>query len=172
MACSNYTLKGIAAACKNSIGGVKAVYVAMREDASAVLSGTVSEGILTPGSDFATAFKKFSVRKASSSATSTLQTSDTAGNSWKTELSLQFMKQDAAKRNEVMALCSEETVVIFVDGNGNGWVLGLDYPVEASAATAETGTAMTDLNGYNLTLLDNSVELPYQLDAASVAKLA
>lgn len=171
MACSNYTLKGIAAACKNSIGGVKAVFVAMRGDASAVLAGAVTDGILTPKDGFDTAFKKYAVRKSSSSATSTLQTSDTAGNSWQTELSLQFMKQDAAKRNEVMALCSEETVVIFVDGNGNGWVLGWDYPVEVSAGTAETGTAMTDLNGYNLTLTDNSIELPYQLDNASVTVL-
>lgn len=171
MACSNYTLKGIASACKNSIGGVKAVFVAMRAEASNVLTGSVSDGILTPTSGFKSAFKKYAVRKSSSSATSTLQTSDTAGNTWQTELSLQFMKQDAAKRNEIMALCSEETIVIFVDGNGNGWVLGWDYPVEVSAGTAETGTAMSDLNGYNLTLTDNSIELPYQLDNTSVTEL-
>lgn len=169
MACSSYTMKGMATACKDSLGGIKAIYVAKREDIDSL--GTVADGVITPADGDIANYLKYNVRKATSSATSTLQVSDNAGNSWQTELTLQFMKQDAAKRSEVMALSGEGMVVVFIDGNDKAWFLGYDYPVEASAATAETGTALTDLNGYNLTLTDNSIELPYSVDSAWIAKL-
>lgn len=173
MACSSYTIAGIAEACKDSIGGVKVIYIAKRE--SMKMSGTggatVSNGVITPATADVANFKRYAVRRATSSATSTLQVSETAGNSWQTELNLQFMKQDATKRSEVMALAEEGLVVVFTDSNNNSWFLGYDYPVEASAATAESGTALSDLNGYNLTLQDNSVELPYSVDSAWMASL-
>lgn len=170
MACSNYTIAGIAQACKDSIGGVKTIYVAKRENMD-MAGATVSNGVITPVTADTANFKKYAVRRATSSATSTLQVSDNAGNSWQTELALQFMKQDAAKRSEVMALSEEGIVVVFTDSNNNSWFLGYDYPVEASAATAETGTALSDLNGYNITLQDNSMELPYSVAAAWMATL-
>lgn len=162
MACSNYTIAGIAQACKDSIGGVKAIYVAKRESMD-MAGAKVDKGVITPATSDVANFKKYAVRRATSSATSTLQVSDNAGNSWQTDLAIQFMKQDAAKRSEVMALSEEGLVVIFTDSNNNSWFLGFDYPVEASAATAETGTALSDLNGYNITVQDNSVELPYRV---------
>lgn len=162
MACSSYTIAGIAQACKDSIGGVKAIYVAKRESMD-MAGAKVDKGVITPTTPDAANFKKYAVRRATSSATSTLQVSDNAGNSWQTDLAIQFMKQDAAKRSEVMALSEEGLVVIFTDSNNNSWFLGFDYPVEASAATAETGTALSDLNGYNITVQDNSVELPYRV---------
>lgn len=162
MACSSYTIAGIAQACKDSIGGVKAIYVAKRESMD-MAGAKVDKGVITPATSDVANFKKYAVRRATSSATSTLQVSDNAGNSWQTDLAIQFMKQDAAKRSEVMALSEEGLVVIFTDSNNNSWFLGFDYPVEASAATAETGTALSDLNGYNITVQDNSVELPYRV---------
>lgn len=170
MACSSYTIAGIAQACKDSIGGVKAIYVAKRESMD-MAGATVAQGVITPVTADSANFKKYAVRRATSSATSTLQVSDNAGNSWQTELAIQFMKQDAAKRSEVMALSEEGLVVIFTDSNNNSWFLGYDYPVEASAATAETGTALSDLNGYNITVQDNSVELPYRVADAWMATL-
>ena len=170
MACSNYTIAGIAQACKDSIGGVKTIYVAKRESMD-MAAATIANGVITPATADAANFKKYAVRRATSSATSTLQVSDNAGNSWQTELALQFMKQDAAKRSEVMGLSEEGIVVVFTDSNNNSWFLGYDYPVEASAATAETGTALSDLNGYNITLQDNSMELPYSVAAAWMATL-
>jgi hypothetical protein len=64
-----------------------------------------------------------------------------------------------------MALCLEDVEVVALDYNGKYWYLGYDYPVSATAATAQTGTAATDLNGYNVTLSDTSAEFPYEVPA-------
>ena len=172
MACSNYTINGIAQACKDSIGGVKIIYVAKR-DMMNLAGGSFDSTtkVFTPVTGDAANFKKYAVRRATSTATSTLQVSDNAGNSWQTELSLQFMKQDDLKRQEVMALSEEGLCVIFTDSNNISWLLGYDYPVEVSAATGETGTALSDLNGYNITLQDNSMELPFRVDDQWMASL-
>ena len=72
---------------------------------------------------------------------------------------------ETSKRLEIMALCLEDVNVMVLDWHGKYWYLGYDYPVTATAAIAVTGTAATDLNGYNVTLSDTSAEFPYEVPA-------
>lgn len=165
-ACSNYALAGLASACKNSLGGIKKIYISDKRDEFVAGDNLeIEDGVITPKTAMnATDWKVYNVRKATSSATTNLVTSESAGNSWSTELTMQLFKMDAAKRAEVMALSEIDTLcAIFVDGNNNAWFIGKDYSIEMSAGTAQTGTAMTDLNGYNVTMKDDSVEIPYQI---------
>ena len=158
MACSSYTLSGIAVGCKDSIGGIKKAWFAPYG-----VSVTVEDNVLKIAPEGITSFKAYNFRKATGSMTSTLNTSETAGNSFTTEVTLQFLKQETSKRLEIMGLLMTELVGVIKDGNNRYWYIGYDYPVEGSAGTAETGTAMTDLNGYNITIRDNSIELPYEI---------
>lgn len=166
MACSQYTLKGIARGCKDSIGSIKKVWLASAYDD--VLEGVnVASNVLTIDPTVVAAnFKVFNFYKNTGSMTSTLQVSDNAGNSWQTEVALQFMKMETSKRLEVEAMVMGECAAVVLDSNGKYWFLGFDNPIEASAATAQTGTASTDLNGYNVTLRDDSKELPYEITDA------
>lgn len=167
MACSSYTMSGLAVGCKDSIGGIKKAWFAPYG-----VRTTVSQSTLSIDSSDIANFKVYNFRKATGSMTSTLNTSESAGNSFTTEVSLQFLKQETSKRLEVMALLMNEMVGVIKDGNGKYWYIGYDYPIEATAGTAETGTAMTDLNGYNITISDNSVELPYEItDSTTIAAL-
>ena len=160
-------MSGLAVGCKDSIGGIKKTWFAPYG-----VQTTISQGTLSIDSDDIASFKVYNFRKATGSMTSTLNTSETAGNSFTTEVSLQFLKQETSKRLEVMALLMNEMVGVIKDGNGKYWYIGYDYPIEATAGTAETGTAMTDLNGYNITITDNSIELPYEItDATTIAAL-
>lgn len=169
MACSSYTMGGIAAGCKDSIGGIKKAWFA--PDGSVNATANASGAVTIPSGDINN-FKVYNFRKATGSMTSTLNTSETAGNSFTTDVTLQFLKQEGSKRLEIMALLMNEMVGIVKDGNGKYWYLGLDYPISATAGTAETGTAMTDLNGYNITITDNSVDLPCEItDASTIAAL-
>lgn len=163
MSCASYTMSGLAVGCKDSIGGIKKAWFAPYG-----IQTTVSQGTLEINSSDISKFKVYNFRKATGSMTSTLNTSENAGNSFTTEVSLQFLKQETAKRIEVMALLMNEMVGVIKDGNGKYWYIGYDYPIEASAGTAETGTAMTDLNGYNITITDNSIELPYEITDKTV----
>ena len=168
MSCTAYTLNGLGLGCKDSIGGIKKAWFAPYDG----IETTVSQNVLVIGATGLSNFKVYNFRKATGSMTSTLNTAETAGNSFTTEVNLQFLKQETAKRLEVMGLLMNEMVGVVKDGNGKYWYLGYDYPLEATAGTAETGTAMTDLNGYNITITDNSVELPYEItDATTITAL-
>ena len=46
--------------------------------------------------------------------------------------------------------------------------MGKDEPVAATAAGADTGTNRTDGNKYTITLQDNSLQLPLEVDAKAV----
>ena len=103
--------------------------------------------------------------------TSTLQTGDAASSYFQTELSMVFLKQDSAKRIEMMALANADVFAIVKDKNGKLWFLGKDEPLSMSAATASTGQARSDANEYTLTLLDESNELPFEVSPESLKDL-
>lgn len=182
MACNLYTLSGIGTQCKDSAGGVKKVLVGKFEDlaytpveASAPYNtvtvaavGTKEVEGETVAKELADVLHVYSIRRNTSSMTSTLNVSENAGNSFTTEINLQFLKAEAAKRLEIMGLMMSESRVIVKDANNQWYALGYDYPVEASAGTQETGTAISDFSGYNLTLQDNSAALPYHITNAEV----
>lgn len=165
MACTQYSLKGIARGCKESVGGIVKVWVnpdydTARSSVSLAEGDTAQAKVTTPDTK---GWKVFNFFKNTGSMTSTLNVSDNAGSSFTTEVSLTFMKQDSAKRLEMLGLLLGQCMVIVKDANGKYWVLGWDSPVEASAGTAVTGTASTDLNGFTVTLKDDSKLLPYEV---------
>jgi len=72
----------------------------------------------------------------------------------------------------MMGLCMDETNVVVKDSNGKYWYLGWDEPVSNSAATGVTGTAATDLNGYTVTLKDDSTQFPREIaDSSFIAAI-
>lgn len=77
-------------------------------------------------------------------------------------LNLVIARQDVAKRTAIQALAlASDLAVLVKDGNNQVQFLGLDDTVSCTALTAQTGTANTDGNNYNMTLTDTSNELPY-----------
>lgn len=169
MSCSQ-TLSGIANDCTPSMGGIAEVYIANREDVSAV---TVTDNKVTAVIMAASAkFKKYSFRRGTGSLTSTLTADATNGVSYVTsELALQFNRMETTKRVEINALAVNEMAVICKDANGVYWYLGYDEGVFASAGDGQTGTARSDANRYSITLQDNSHEMPYEVDAAVIETL-
>lgn len=173
MSCNSHTLAGIGLGCKDNMGGIKEVYlikesevtdIQLDEGASAVASITLA--------DSAT-FKTYKFRKGTSSMSSTMTTDEAAGTmSVQTDLALQFSKMETAKRLEIMAMCMDSLKGIVLDANGKYWLLGYDYPITASAATGNTGTAFADFGGYNITLTDNSREFPFEIPSAVMTTLA
>lgn len=170
MSCSSITLNGIGLGCKDSMGGIKKVYIAKFEDVNLQgISDNIIDNISMKNS---ATFKTYEFRKGTSSMSTTLTTDEAAGTlSFQTDVSLQFSKMDTAKRLEIMALCVDSVVVIVEDSNGQCWYLGYDFPVTATTATANTGTSFGDFSGYNITLTDNSKELPYEVDPSIIFDL-
>lgn len=165
MACSNITLTGINVGCKDSMGGIKEVYAIKAENVTGVTvdasTNMIDDISVTTGEKF----KTYKVRKQTSSMTSTFSTDDAVGTfSIQTDLALQFTKMTTKRNEELMGLLVEDLVILAKDQNDRTWYLGKDNGVTASAGTAQTGQAMGDLNGYNVTLTDISRRLPYEVD--------
>ena len=99
------------------------------------------------------------VPRQTSSYTETANVSVENGTlNYQKDLTLSFTRMDAAKRNELLlAAQNQDMLIAFEDANGTYWVFGLDKGAFTSAASATTGTAFSDKNGYDITL--SSVEL-------------
>lgn len=167
MACS-ITLNGIQKDCKHNIGGVRKIWIAAyTKGTTTVDSGKISA--ITNVADF----KGYEFTKNTASMTSTLNKDLANGTSYvNTEVIVQFNRMETEKRIEVEALSIGDLQIIVLDNNGIYWFLGNDAPVEASAGTAQTGTAKSDGNFYNLTFTDESFEYPYEILDTVVADLA
>lgn len=166
MACS-ITLNGIQKDCKHNIGGVRKVWIAAYTKGTA----TVDAGKITAISNVSD-FKGYEFTKNTASMTSTLNKDLANGTSYvNTEVIVQFNRMETEKRLEVETLSIGDLQIIVLDNNGIYWFLGNDAPVEASAGTAQTGTAKSDGNFYNLTFTDESFEYPYEILDTVVADL-
>lgn len=171
MACNTYTLSGLNTACKeSSFGGIKEVLIALYEDVESTSIDSTSH-LLTPTMVSGKKFKQYKLLKSTGALTSTLNTSETSASYFTNEVSLQFMKLETSKRIEIMALMMSACVVIVKDANDKYWYLGKNSYVECTAGSAQTGTAASDSNHYELTLTDTSAELPYEVDASVISSI-
>jgi hypothetical protein len=171
MACNNVTLIGINAKCDTSAGGIKRVLLAQKED---VTIKTVDEqGVIT---EITMASGKYFVQwlfRKNTGNYSTSLTSDPAigAQAVTTDLNLQFTKAEATKRLEIQSAINAAAVVIIEDMYGQYILLGKDNEVTVTAVNQQSGTAISDLNGYTLTLQDVSLELPHFVDPSIISGL-
>ena len=165
MACKTYTLTGGDFMCDVSMGGVKAIYVANYDDVASVGYDDATAATEVTGVTMASGktFVQYTFKRNTASFTSNLQASPENGtNFWQTDIVMQFSRMDTAKRLEIKALSLNDLAVIVEDLNGKKWYFGITMPVQAASGDAATGTAMTDRNGYNISLQANELEVPFE----------
>jgi len=152
------------------MGGIVEALIANHADVSAV---TETAGKITAISMASSAkFHRYQLPRNTGSLSSNYTIDDTTGAKFvASDLVLQVNRMDTAKRIEISALAQGELAIIVKDANGAYWFLGKDAPVKASAGDGLTGTARADRNGYSITLQDNSLELPLEVDAEIVDDL-
>jgi hypothetical protein len=157
------TLSGLAKDCAANMGGIVEVMIANFADVTGV---TITDGVVSAVTMAADAkFKKYSFAKNTGSLTSTYNIDAASGVKYVTsDLLLQFNRMETSKRVEITALSLGDLAVIVKDANGKYWYLGKDEPVNASAGDGQTGTARGDANRYTITLQDESLEMPYEVD--------
>lgn len=166
----NQTLSGLAHDCTPSMGGIVEVLLVNFEDVTAVTVGSNKVTAITLASS--KKFKKYSFARNTGSLSSNYTIDKTTGANYVvSDLVLHFNRMETAKRVEITALAQNDLVAIVKDANGAYWLLGKDEPVNASAGDGLTGTARGDRNGYSITLQDNSLEMPYEVDADIIEDL-
>lgn len=157
------TLSGLAKDCAANMGGIVEAMIANFADVTGV---TITDGVVSAVTMAENAkFKKYSFAKNTGSLTSTYNIDAASGVKYVTsDLLLQFNRMETSKRVEITALSLGDLAVIVKDANGKYWYLGKDEPVNASAGDGQTGTARGDANRYTITLQDESLEMPYEVD--------
>ena len=152
------------------MGGIVEALIANHAD---VTAATVTAGKITAITMASSAkFHRYQLPRNTGSLSSNYTIDDTTGAKFvASDLVLQVNRMDTTKRIEISALAQGELAVIVKDANGAYWFLGKDAPVKALAGDGLTGTARADRNGYSITLQDNSLELPLEVDAEIVDDL-
>lgn len=172
MACNTVTLNGINAKCDTSAGGIKRVMIIQKDDVTDIsvdsATGVVDAITLASGKFFV----QWLFRKNTGSYTTSLSSDPAIGTqAVTTDLNLQFTKAEATKRLEIQSAINAAAVVIIEDMYGQYILLGKDNEVTVTAVNQQSGTALTDLNGYTLTFQDVSLELPHFVDASIIPSL-
>ena len=164
------TLSGLAKDCAANMGGIVEVMIANFADVTGV---TITDGVISAVTMAADAkFKKYSFAKNTGSLTSTYNIDAASGVKYVTsDLLLQFNRMETSKRVEITALSLGDLAVIVKDANGKYWYLGKDEPVNASAGDGQTGTARGDANRYTITLQDESLEMPCEVDETIIPSI-
>lgn len=173
MGCNSHTISGLAGNCEPSMGGVLEVYINHKDNVSKVeVSGSKITDIALASTESADKFQVYQFKRNTANATQTYSIDPANGvNFVTTDLNLAFSKQDTQKRVEIITLALDDLAVIYKDANQKYWYMGKDEPVQASAAGGETGTARTDGNKYTITLQDNSLELPFEVEESIIAPI-
>lgn len=152
--------------CFSSKGGVKALWIAPYNASGFSLANELISLSATAS------FKKYEVRRETSSMESTATIDSTTGANYvETDANLVFVKMTAESRLEANALLKGEFMAVVKDANDTYHFLGYNEPVYASAGSASTGTARGDSNNYTVTLHDIADNYPYHLDATSASAL-
>ena len=159
------------ARCDGSVGGIKRILIANRDDVTATIGTETNELQYIDSITVATGkkFEQWRFRKNTGSYTSTLATDPAIGNNTvTTEVTLQFSKAEVQKRLLIQTAINANAVVIIEDMYGKYVYLGLENEVSITAATMQSGTATGDLSGFTLTFQDIATELPHFVDDTKV----
>jgi hypothetical protein len=172
MACNTVTLNGINGRCDTSAGGIKRILIAQKDDVTNISVDTSTGVIDTITMATGKYFVQWLFRKNTGNYTTSLSSDPAIGTqAVTTDLNLQFTKAEATKRLEIQSAINAAAVVIIEDMYGQYILLGKDNEVSVTSVNQQSGTAVTDLNGYTLTFQDVSLELPHFVDPQIISGL-
>jgi hypothetical protein len=168
MACAltqGYTLD-----CRESLGGIKAVWLIAHANVSSVTeaSGIVSAITKSAGK----VFYKYELVKNTGALTETITASVENGTVfYAQELSVVLNKLQANTRNEILLLAKNTLMAVVQDANDKYWLLGRYSGLDVTGGTSATGTAQGDRNGYTLTFTGGEKELSPEVNSGIIAGL-
>ena len=136
--------------CKDSVGGLQAVYFINYNDSASFASENADEQITSLGSS--TTVYKYDL-KGTSTYTETVNTSRENGTTAFTqEVVLNLKKLTNAMTKELKVLAYGRPRIIVHTNAGDALLVGRRFGADVTAGTISTGAALGDLYGYSITL--------------------
>ncbi len=146
--------------CKDTIGGLKAIYIAKSYSNNVSAAATINTTEMTTAG-FATwsccggtvTVFKYDLVQNLSSLSVTINSDNANGTTFFTQaLSVVLQKIDHDMTNELRLMAYSRSQIFVQDANDNVYLLGIDGGCYVTGGTVVTGAAMGDLSGYTLTL--------------------
>jgi hypothetical protein len=149
MAC-DFITSGRQEPCKDSVGGISAVYFVQYDGMGEVTYDTSPDDKVVIGVDGSPTFYEYDVRN-NSSYTENIQASRESGtNYFEQVLELTLIKLTKEDHVAVKALSVGRPHIIIEDNMGNLLLAGLEHGCDVTGGTVVTGGAMGDMSGYTL----------------------
>ena len=156
--------------CKDSVGGLNAVYFVNKGDitlASVVYDITDTDVITTAG--VGVAAYKFDIKGASTYTENITSSRENGTTTFEQVLELQLTKLSQKDHKTVKLLAYGSPTVLVEDNNGNVFVAGLEHGLDVSGGTIVSGASMGDMSGYTLTFSGMERVPANFLDAGDIA---
>ena len=135
--------------CKDSVGGINAVYFVNYGDITSVTYDATDTDVIDAVVGSPSAYK-FDVR-GNSTYTESIQSSRENGTTaFEQVLELSLKKLTKEDHNTIKLLSFGRPHIIIEDNNGNRFLSGLEYGADVTGGTIVTGGAMADMSGYTL----------------------
>ena len=156
--------------CKESIGGVKAVWFIPFSDVTTI---TEASGVVTTITKSAgKVFYKYQLVKQTSSLTENITASVENGTVfYAQELTIVLNKMQANTRNEILLLAKNNLMAVIQDANDKYWLAGRVNGLDLTGGGSASGTAQGDRNGYTLTFSGGEKELAPEVTSGIIAGL-
>jgi hypothetical protein len=135
--------------CKDSVGGISAVYFVNKGDLGAITYDVVDTDVIDAVAGTPSAYK-FDVRGTSSFTETPTVSRDNGTAFFEQAMELVLPKLTKKDHNTVKLLAYGSPHVIIEDNNGNFFLAGLEYGMDISGGSIATGAAMGDMSGYTL----------------------
>ena len=135
--------------CKDSVGGLNAVYFINKGDLS-VSYGDASNPDVIDDLGTATAYK-FDIKGGSTYTENITSSRENGTTTFEQVLELQLTKLTKEDHKTVKLLAYGSPHILIEDNNGNVFVAGLEHGLDVSGGTIVSGAAMGDMSGYTLT---------------------
>lgn len=137
--------------CKDSNGGLKAVYFVNWGDMTGVTYDLTNTDAISAVAGTPSAYK-YELKGNSSFEQSITSSRENGTTFFEQTLNLTLKKLSIADNKQLKLLSYGRPQVIVEDNNGNLFLAGLEHGMDVSGGTIVTGAAMGDLSGYTLTL--------------------
>ena len=168
MACE--LTQGYSIDCRDSIGGIKSVYISNFDNVS---NFTPTAGEITAITQVTgKSFYKYNLEKENGAFTETQTGSIENGtNFYEGELTFTVKKLAFARLQELKLLALDRLFIIIEDNNGAYFSFGANFGADMLSSTHGTGQAFGDLNGSSLTFSSKEKEPMYEVDSTVVSGL-
>ena len=156
--------------CKDSIGGLRAVYFTNYADIDAngyTYDVTDTDMIATITGAVTINAYKYELKGASTFDTNIVSSRENGTTYFEQTVNLTFKKLTVEMHKEVKLLSYGRPRILVEDNNGNFYLAGLKFGCDVTGGTIVSGAAMGDLSGYTLTLTGMELVPANFVDCAS-----